>query len=406
MKKRFPTEFVLLLLLCCASATLCWLIVRRGGVVSGGQRPAAFGGGDSQAVDVPISDLWERESFRDWIPKRFFDDPKVIQLCDAIGQRDYERIDRLVKTEGADINRRGFADVTPLFWAFPLGFIEARGNLPKDKDGRLILSELGPHQEKAFREHADLLEHLLKLGADPNVKTTRGDIDKMLQMRKYLVVPVSVFQMYDGLAVTHLTAQLYWAPQFNFFPIVMANGGKPNVVLDEKAITPIFFACGVTSCSILERERFSPENVALLIDAGADLEFRDPDRRTPILAAADAGHFSLVYMLIHAGANIYVRGDRGWGLEKCAEDYVGKVKRWRQGNSAPNRPYEVDAYCFDVVRHLEGHGLMPAGSADSLKARIDEAIDGTNKVAYGERDPFVDEWVKKRQEGVAGAAEE
>jgi len=76
----------------------------------------------------------------DWKAEKYFDDPLVIALCEAIEADDLEEIDRLVAA-GADVNAKGKGNMTPLMWAYP------------------------DHKPKRF-------ERLLKHGADPNVIIT------------------------------------------------------------------------------------------------------------------------------------------------------------------------------------------------------------------------------------------
>ena len=56
-----------------------------------------------------------------------------------------------------------------------------------------------------------------------------------------------------------------------------------------------------------------------LLEAGADLEQRDSNGRTPLMLAVAAGHTELVKVLCAAGANVHaVRGDDGGDLWNCA----------------------------------------------------------------------------------------
>lgn len=55
-----------------------------------------------------------------WKAEDFFTDPGVISLCRAIEKRDVAEIERVVKS-GVNINTKGRGNMTPLFWAFPMG---------------------------------------------------------------------------------------------------------------------------------------------------------------------------------------------------------------------------------------------------------------------------------------------
>src|SRR5262249_33885263 len=119
-----------------------------------------------------------------WKASDYFDDPKVVALCDAIETNDLPRMSQLVAA-GANINSLGRANMTPLLWAFP------DNNLPRFKW---------------------LLEH----GANPNV-LIKADFN-------------SHGAMIPGDSVTHLAA----ATEFpGYFEAVFENGGDVNFESDS-----------------------------------------------------------------------------------------------------------------------------------------------------------------------------
>lgn len=345
-------------------------------------------------------------AYRNWSADKFFDDPKVLELCEAIKAMDFDRIEHLVKKEGVDINARGHDNVTPLFWMFPLGLLEAYKSIPRDENGYLIESEMGPAEQVAFAKHARLMERLIELGADPNVKLS--DIRPESQRETQYEVPLVAFFMVKGLAVTHLAARLYGVAEYNYFPMVMANGGDPNLIYDARGVPPVFLVVGAYYPSYSPRGSSSPQNLALLIGARVDLEFRAPDGNTPILAAADAEHFDLVHMLMHAGADVRAKNQRGldlaWFMRKrkrFIENMPAEYKKFFE--EVPNYSRvegtrrEIEPYFLDVVGFLEEEALLPEGTQPKWKAEIDQLIKDYGKAAYGKRDPFVDEWVAKRR---------
>ncbi|NLS95280.1 MAG: hypothetical protein GXX96_24330 [Planctomycetaceae bacterium] len=183
-----------------------------------------------------------------WHAEDYFDDPKVIALCEAIQNEDLAEIDRLVAA-GADINALGKGKMTPLLWAFPENKLEV------------------------FKR---ILEH----GADPNVHVEDDFGTKMSG-----IVP--------GDSVTHLAAET-WFP--NYFKYVMQHGGDPNLVDPQHRETPLF--------SVIKGHCTNKrEAVQLLIDAGADLD----DVRsgaTPAMAAVSwFGQYGLTLQLLEAGAD-------------------------------------------------------------------------------------------------------
>ncbi len=329
---------------------------------------------------------WSQEVDRYWAADLFFDDPQVLQLCEAIREKDYEQIDRLVKVEGVDINATGRMNITPLFWAFPLGYAEAFDKIPRDVMGGHVDSEVIPTLREFMGQHARLLEHLLKLGADPNIRTTRGEVAEMFKEGKPVIVPAHLFQVYEGFAVTHLASQPLTRARFNYFPLIMANGGDPNLAaLDGR--TPILVACGLSLR--LEGGWPSPENVAILVDAGADLEVCDSDGSTPILKAAEYSHFDLVYMLIHAGADLRAKNKRG--------EHLPALTLNRKTLVAERTALEVNPYFLEVVQLLKEEGMLPPGIYEPWREQIDRLIENCgDERARGHRDPFVEEWVAKR----------
>lgn len=118
-----------------------------------------------------------------WKPENFFDDPKVIKLCDAIFDGDVEEMERLIQ-DGADVNAKGDCRMNPLYWAF--------------------------HLNTDPRPFGCLMKH----GADPNIivdMSTRNEIQAV----------------YPGYSVTHLSARGVYNRHFK---TVFENGGDPNLM--------------------------------------------------------------------------------------------------------------------------------------------------------------------------------
>ena len=341
---------------------------------------------------------WSQEVDRYWAADLFFDDPKVLQLCEAIREKNYEEIDRLVKVEGVDVNATGRMNMTPLFWAFPLGFAEALDKIPRDAKGMPIESEVVAVQEEYLGKHARLLEYLLKLGANPNIKTTPIILARLLRERKHILVPGGAFDFVEGMSVTHLAALAYYQSEISFLPIVLANGGDTDLVgTDGK--TPVLLACGA-GFGWIHSGGPSAENVALLIESGADFEIRDSGGNTPILAAGHYGHSRVVVMLLHAGADFRVKNDSGRGLAAYTQQHQRYLveRSKRTIDEFPEADWvRFDPYHLEVAIFLEQEGLLPEGTHAEWKREFDQLIEKHGKVAYEDRDPFVDEWVAKRQ---------
>lgn len=371
------------------------------------QQPEA----SSQKIVVPNSapvprDAWNYPLYNGWSPKRIFADPKVVELCYAIADQDYEAVLRLVQKEGVDINARGFRNFTPLYWAFPLGRTEAvhrwssAGLEGRDPESRQRIRQI---ERQVLSKHAAFLEKLLKLGADPNIVVHDAPRSEILGPMKFLaLLGINTTKRYS---VTHRAVERYGPSEFNYLPIVMAHGGDPNVVDPTSDRTPTALLCSAST--IVSSLRPCPENLALMIDAHADLEWQTREGDTPILLAAHASRYGLVSMLICAGADFRVANNKGENLAS----FVKKRKRFidiapmelktfveeriKQGIS-PGIRCEIDPYFLEVVAFLEQEGMLPGGTREQWKSEIDEAVGMSVAVAYGQRDPFLDDWLAKR----------
>ena len=183
-----------------------------------------------------------------WKPADFFTDPQVIALCHVIEANDLDRMRRLIDA-GVDINTRGKGNNTPLLWAY------------------------FDNQPERFRL---LLEH----GADPNVV-----ISENLDRRG--IIP-------EGTSVTHIAAHS-WFPRH--FELVMQFGGDPHL-LDQRRNTPLYSVITGTATDKIER-------IQLLIDAGADLNYRSEDSHATAVSKAVSwfGQYELALFLLKSGAD-------------------------------------------------------------------------------------------------------
>ena len=92
-----------------------------------------------------------------------------------------------------------------------------------------------------------------------------------------------------------------------FLTMALAHGGDPNLRSHPAARyninltpTPIYHAI---------RGR-NPENVRILLKAGADLEARNSAGWTPLMEAASQCAYDVMYLLLEAGAHFRVRTNR------------------------------------------------------------------------------------------------
>lgn len=188
-----------------------------------------------------------------WQAEKFFDDPKVVALCQAIEANDLEEIDRLVAA-GADANAKGKGNMTPLLWAYP-------------------------------ENHPERFKRILEHGADPNVL-----FESDFNTRMSIIRP--------GDSVTHMVCATTFDKYFDY---VFQHGGDPNLVHPEHHETPIF-----TLLRGLSGDK--REKVERLIELGADLEAnKDSEYKayvTPVQVALSCfGQYDLALLLLKAGAN-------------------------------------------------------------------------------------------------------
>jgi hypothetical protein len=178
---------------------------------------------------------------------RLFRDKRVVELVTAAENGDVKTIEKLAKA-GVDVNARGSRDVTPLM--------------------RCI-----------FKQNKEGCRALLENGADPNLLTK------------------------DGRSVLHLAA---YEPDPFFMREALEHGGNPDLPNTGNPFspdsTPIFYAAQNHAALTKEREGSHPENVRLLVAAGADVNHKNARGLTPLYDAAEAGQYEVMLVLLEAGA--------------------------------------------------------------------------------------------------------
>lgn len=281
----------------------------------------------SATANKVLADSWY-EKFN-WKAEDFFDDPKVIALCKAIEAKDLKEIDRLVAA-GADVNAKGKGNMTPLLWAYP-------ENKP------------------------DVFKRILEHGADPKIEVTSDFNTKMSAIT-------------PGDSVQHLAAKT-WFP--NYFKYVMQHGGDPNFVNGGRhglSRNPPLIT--VITGSYPNKK----ESVQILIDAGADLEYKSAEGRTPVWWAASwFFQYPLALQLLEAGASFHI----------CNEDsgltFLRFLIREYERTYPHSSPQRKRAYA-ELYEWLEAHG------ADFDEARKDSAY----RKKYGKLPPKRIAELKKR----------
>lgn len=182
-----------------------------------------------------------------WVAAKYFDDSRVIELCEAIEAGDIERINALIAS-GVDVNFRGKDGMTPLLWAYP-------------------------------GERTEAFETLLKNGADPNL-TFSSDLN----------CPRS---LHAGDSVTLLAASGRLAK----LKLVMEHGGDVGARNgNDDSLIHIAIRRG---SSVDKRDR-----IECLLEHGADIDAINTNyKQTPAMSAAVYGQYELVLYLLQSGAS-------------------------------------------------------------------------------------------------------
>ena len=258
-----------------------------------------------------------------WKAEDFFTDPKVIALCKAIEAKDLAKIDELV-AQGADVNARGRANMTPLFWAFPMG-------------------------EEVFRR-------LLEQGADPNVQLS-GELPGTRETKdlagRYPIClathPYGVSTVFPEVTTDDPDVPL------RYLKLLLEHGADPNIERTDGWK------------QILCREG---ESLRLLIAAGADVNYVDPTfGQTALLYQIGlrySGPLKNTLALLEAGADFRIVDAEG-------EDFVLKnVFHLVDREKSDHHDQQTEALRKAVREFLTDHGcdLEAAWKARTVEQRV------------------------------------
>ncbi|MCL2117654.1 MAG: hypothetical protein FWH27_04410 [Planctomycetaceae bacterium] len=231
----------------------------------------------SDAIRSGIAQIEHSQSLyqrHDWKAEDYFDDPKVIALCQAIRKRDLALIDRLIG-EGGDVNAKGKGNMTPLLWAFVQGRPWNQPPTPAQRNQPGFTEKWAAEEFDAV--HLAIFTKLLEHGADPNVQPTTNFFGTDAQ---------------PGTPITETVVHL----AFPYFEAVMKNGGNPHwVSKDDKQSTLVHL--------VVVSGTDSSKKLQLLIGAGADLNQRDDWGMTPLMRAVSYNSYDPAIMLVEAGAD-------------------------------------------------------------------------------------------------------
>lgn len=178
----------------------------------GTQVVESYGKGDGQRYVYPCQfsrcDPTERQHWQTkiyegvWEPSVWFDDPKIVHLCDALLSRNSGKVEDLIMYDGVDINARGKEGMTLLLWSIFCEFDQielllqhgASPDFIVESDYRILISGYGESSnwienksflatltylsyyevEESSHRFRDLVKLMLKYGADPNYNRSRS----------------------------------------------------------------------------------------------------------------------------------------------------------------------------------------------------------------------------------------
>ena len=247
-----------------------------------------------------------------WVASDWFDDEKTLELCAAIEKGDLAQIQRAVDS-GADVNAKGRENMPLILWASPYG--------------------------------VDVLELLLKNGADPNVVLESYFRKSNRLMTKgatyfFLIVELSSLQRestYD-----------------DYVELLLKYGADPN---------PEKYPCLSVASFYLFAD--GKKTLRRLVEAGVDVNPVDNYFGYPVVNAV--GYGKELQLLLDHGAIYDVDTPQGRKLQERLRAYKNSDTTLRPGASQEDHEATLDA-----IRWLEERGVSfddPPAATSPLRVR-------------------------------------
>ena len=206
----------------------------------------------------------------------YFSDGQAAALADAAAKGRTAEVTRLL-SEGVDVNVRGKDNMIPVIWAL----------LNQNQEG---------------------FECLLQHGANPNLQLSDGTSALAQELP------------FAGNSATSLAAQ---HKDIWYLDTVLKYGGDVNLVNPFRSFTPIF--ASIEAQRTLQAEK--------LIQAGANLNFKDRDGLTPPIFAAMCNRYDLLYDMVQAGFDPAIRDRWGYTVVYAINGSAGHtmptMSKWR-----------------------------------------------------------------------------
>lgn len=275
----------------------------------------------------------------------------------AVRQGDADMADRLIRA-GADVKLANCCGVTPLSLA-------------------------------CINGDAPMIEKLLKAGADPNAAGTDGETPLMTAARTGSVDAARVLLDHgakvDGRENWHGETALMWAAAERhpaMLKELLAHGADVNavstVVKWERQVTaeprdkwlPMG---GFTALMFAAREN-CVECLPVLADAGANLNFPDPDGITPMVNSIINGHYDVARYLLDRGADPNLADKTGRAALYAAVD--AHTMPYSNRPSPDESPNETTS--LELVKAVLAHGgqvNMQLKSQVPYRTKVDRGND-------------------------------
>ena len=231
-----------------------------------------------------------------WVASDWFTDEKTLELCAAIEKKDLVQIQRAIDS-GADVNSKGRDNMPLILWASPYG--------------------------------SDVMELLLKNGADPNVI-----LESNYQKPNNLFMRGST---YFFLIVE--TSSMQRDSEYDYVELLLKYGANPNLGK---------YPClSVASFYLFANGK---KTLRLLVEAGADVNPADSYFDYPAVNAV--GYGKELQLLLDHGAIYDVGVPQGRKLQQ-------RLRAYRKGDIKPRlgASQEDHEATLDAIRWLEERGV-------------------------------------------------
>ncbi|NEO84393.1 MAG: hypothetical protein F6J87_09090 [Spirulina sp. SIO3F2] len=164
------------------------------------------------------------------------------------------------------------------------------------RDFRKTTKNKTPLMLAAMNGHVAIVEHLLQIGADPNLSDVIEPMPEWVKERRLDHIEEIGYQLGR--------TSLMLAAIENHLTIVkvLIKGGADICLMDELGYTAL----------ILASERGHLAIVQYLLDQGADIEQKDRSGSTPVMIAIHRDHQELAQFLLDAGADIHGKNQVGY----------------------------------------------------------------------------------------------